>query len=306
MRTSHSQSDRSSSVTEFLYYSPNNQEKKIFPNCPCEDEERRTGGGSCSLGFLVYLCGNSVTTDLTSSMFPAGNFWCPAQRLEKHNTNALYICFDCILFLLLIVSQPARARAAASPFGLPVRAYHAGDAWHQGVIAKRWYPVLLVILYSNSNAMCPMAISRCCSPYLIYNYQGVDVSSYIPSISKQRRVDCKRSANVHRKKMTIKFLTSAPQQPLCSFALALSLASNRPFQVWLEFWVHFWAFYSIIIYLLSPSVSSAQRSAQLLEFSSPTSSRARQGEFLHRLFIQIANSLHRWLCIRLCGRRVAF
>lgn len=104
MRTSHSQSDRSSSITEFLYYSPNNQEKKIFPNCPCEDEERRTGGGSCSLGFLIYLCGNSVTTDLTtSSTFPAGNFWCPAQRLEKHNTNALYICFDCILFLLLIM-----------------------------------------------------------------------------------------------------------------------------------------------------------------------------------------------------------
>lgn len=171
MRTSHSQSDRSSSVTEFLYYSPNNQEKKIFPNCPCEDEERRTGGGSCSL-WLSHLSMWKFSNHRSNNIqhVSCWQFLVPCSKAWKTQHKCpLYLFWLYSFSFIDYVSQPARARAAASPFGLPVRAYHAGDAWHQGVIAKRWYPVLLVILYSNSNAMCPMEISRCCSPYLIYN-----------------------------------------------------------------------------------------------------------------------------------------
>lgn len=51
-----------------------------------------------------------------SSTFPAGNFWCSAQRLAKYTVNILHSCFGYGLYFFTHVLQPdcVCARAGAS------------------------------------------------------------------------------------------------------------------------------------------------------------------------------------------------
>lgn len=171
---------------------------------------------------------------------------------------------------------------------------------HPGLAWQRWRCWGLLETRYNCKTVCNSNVflgSLWSFPYLFFTSQGVWF--FLNSFWHKQTKSCRPPVFTAPPKRLQNGPTSAPQQPpwFCSLLFPHVPASNRPFQERLQFWGHLRALYFIWMCLLGAAVSAAA-GIQL-----PA---VQPREFLHRLFIQIANSLHRWLCIRLCGRRVAF